>query len=129
MMEKQNRVSRSRHCNTRISQGDHSMAKERKMICTCGGVMELTTLHWFGFAIPGRKCDKCGEETVSATQSKLIDRRLRLQQVLRRPRKVIQIGNAMGITLPEDLKEIGIKIGKRVRAELIDDHSFKVVVE
>lgn len=99
------------------------------MMCGCGGWMKPETLTWFGVSVQGRKCTKCAEETISSTQSKVLERKMRLSQALKRPRKVVQIGNSMGITIPEELKKIGFKVGKRVKTELIDEHSFKVEIE
>ena len=36
--------------------------------------------------------------------------------------------NSMGITLPDKLKEFGIKIGETVKTEAIDSKSFKVIL-
>lgn len=105
------------------------MAKERKMICECGGGMKPTNVKWFGVLIPGRKCTLCKEETISSTQSKNLERQVRLRQALQRSRKIVRVGNAMGITLPEELRTIGFKIGKRVKTELLDEQSFKVIVQ
>ncbi len=105
------------------------MAKERKMICTCGGWMKPAQLKWLGVALSGRRCVKCGEETISATQSLLLDKKLSLAKALRRKRKILQVGNAIGITIPEELKNIGFRVGRRVRTELVGEKSLKVTVE
>ncbi len=42
-------------------------------------------------------------------------------------RKVIKIGNSMGLTLPDRLKEVGIHIGQKVKIEPVNDHSLNLV--
>ncbi|MBS3138006.1 hypothetical protein J4232_06250 [Candidatus Woesearchaeota archaeon] len=51
----------------------------------------------------------------------------RLHDAISSERKITRIGNSMGLILPERLQEFGIKIGKKIRTEVIDDKSFKVV--
>ncbi len=43
-------------------------------------------------------------------------------------REIIRIGNSMGFTLPDGLKEFGVKVGKRIKTEALGEKSFKVEI-
>ncbi len=105
------------------------MEKARKMKCECGGYLKQVMVSWDGIKAPGLRCGRCREETVSSRQVGMMLRKARLEHALRRKRKILQVGNAMGITIPEELKNIGFRVGRRVRTELVGDKSLKVTVE
>lgn len=71
-------------------------------------------------------CPKCGFTTLTKEQAQQYVRLRQLHQIVDNERKIIRIGNSVGFTLPEGLKEFGIKVGKKVRTEALGTNSFKV---
>lgn len=49
-----------------------------------------------------------------------------MHQVMDAERKIIRIGNSIGLTLPDKLQEYGAKVGRKVRLEAISPKSFRV---
>ena len=49
-----------------------------------------------------------------------------MHQVIDAERKIIKIGNSMGLTLPDGLRQFGAKIGKKVKIEALTPESFNV---
>ena len=50
------------------------------------------------------------------------------QEDLEKERKIIRIGNSVGLTLPEKISKYGIKVGDSVRIEAIDEKTFKLSI-
>ena len=104
------------------------MALKRKIICDCGGHLEEKEVeieHIFTHALV---CPKCGFITLTKEQAKEFRERLEFHRAIDQEKKVIRIGNSMGITLPEKLKDFGITAGSKVKIEAIDQKSFKVEI-
>lgn len=49
-----------------------------------------------------------------------------LHQIIDAKRKIIKIGNSMGLTFPDKLEDFGAKVGKDVKTEALGPKSFKV---
>ena len=102
------------------------MAKERKIRCDCGTLMEARQAHFEGFDTEAMVCSNCGFITLTKEQAVKYARLRQLHQIIDAERKIIRIGNSMGLTLPEGLKDLGVKVGKKVRTEALGENSFKV---
>ncbi len=102
------------------------MAKERKIRCDCGGVLHGSKAKFDGFETESMVCPKCGFTTLTKEQAVKFVRLKMLHEIIDDERKIIRVGNSMGITLPEQLKGFGIKIGAKVRTEALSNKSFKV---
>ncbi len=102
------------------------MAKERKIRCDCGGLMEARQARFEGFETEAMVCSKCGFSTLTKEQAQQYVRLKQLHRLIDDERKIIRIGNSMGFTLPEGLKEFGIKVGRKVKTEALGTNSFKV---
>lgn len=102
------------------------MARERKVRCDCGGEFLEKKVQYKGLSVPAMVCEKCGHTNLTWKQADYYMKLSRLHSILGRTRKIIKVGNSMGMLLPEKLREFGIKPGKKVRIDLIDRKSFKV---
>ncbi len=102
------------------------MAKERKIICDCGGILAEKKTMFGEFETDAMVCPKCGFTTLTKEQAERYARFKQLHQVIDARRNIIKIGNSMGITLPDKLKDFGVKVGRRVKTEALSENSFKV---
>ena len=83
--------------------------------------------------IPANVCQKCNLRLIPASIARYIDNTVdpfkELQHLLEKERKIIKVGNSIGLTLPEKLKEIGVHIGQTVKMKPIDKHSLTLTFE
>ena len=101
----------------------------KKLICICGGTIEEGIVDYEGFSISGFTCNKCGEITFSPEQFKIV---LQLKEVatkLNSKRKVVRIGNSLGITLPKAIKEIGVKEGSYIELKLGNKKRIELLIK
>ena len=102
------------------------MAKERKIRCDCGAAMEARQTQFEGFETEAMICPNCGFTTLTKEQAVKYARLRQLHQIIDAERKIIRIGNSMGFTLPDSLKDFGVKVGKKIKTEALGTNSFKV---
>ena len=102
------------------------MAKERKIKCDCGKFLIEKKIKFDDFETEAMVCPKCNFVTLTKEQAEKYAKLKQLHQIIDAERKIIKIGNSMGLTLPEGLHNFGIKIGKKVKTEAISSKSFKV---
>ena len=102
------------------------MAKERKIKCDCGGFLVDKLTKFEDFETKAMVCPKCNFITLTKEQAEKYVKLKQLHQIIDAERKIIKIGNSMGLTLPEGLQDFGAKIGKKVRIEALSSKSFKV---
>ena len=102
------------------------MAKERKIKCDCGGYFEKKTIVFDSFETEAMVCSKCNFTTLTKEQALKYAKLKQLHQIIDAERKIIKIGNSMGLTLPDGLQEFGAKVGKKIKTEALTAHSFKV---
>ncbi len=72
-------------------------------------------------------CPNCGHRTFTVEQAKEYARRERTHKALSKKRKVIRIGNALGLTLPKVLQEWGLKEGTPV-SFVMENKTIRLVV-
>ncbi|MBS3133096.1 hypothetical protein J4470_03120 [Candidatus Woesearchaeota archaeon] len=102
------------------------MATKRKIRCDCGAYLKPKLTDFEGFAAEAMICPKCGFTTLTKEQAERYVQSRQLHRIIDAERRVIRVGNSMGITLPEQLKSYGLRIGKKVRTTALDADSFKV---
>lgn len=102
------------------------MAKERKIRCDCGTLMEARQARFEGFDTEATVCPNCSFITLTKEQAVKYVRLKQMHQIIDAERKIIRIGNSMGLTLPDGLKYLGVKVGKKVRTQALGENSFKV---
>ena len=102
------------------------MDKPRKIKCDCGGYLEEKLAFFDSIKTEAMVCSKCGFTTLTKYQAKKYLKLKQLHQIVDAERKIIRIGNSMGLTLPDGLQEFGAKVGKKIKTEALTAHSFKV---
>ena len=104
------------------------MAQTRKITCDCGEILEEKEIEIDHILTYAMLCPKCGFTTLTKEQAKEFRKRIEFHKAIDQEKRVIQIGNSMGITFPEKLTDFGVRIGKKVKVEAIDSRSFKVIL-
>ena|SRR3989344_556314 len=102
------------------------MAQTRKLTCDCGKTLAEQQVSIDGISVKALVCPACHFTTLTKEQAVEFRKSLDMHHSIDQERRVIKVGNSMGITLPEKLKNFGITVGKKVKIEAIDEHSFKV---
>ena len=102
------------------------MAKQRKIKCDCGEILVEKKVKLEDFYTEAMVCPSCNFTTLTKEQAKKYAGLRQMHHIIDAKRKIIKIGNSMGLTLPEKLQVFGICIGKEVRIEALSAKSFKV---
>lgn len=105
------------------------MAKERKIKCDCGETLREEKVKFDSFETEAMKCPKCQFITLTREQAENYVKLKKLHEIIDAERKIIRVGNSIGFTLPDKLKEFGVKVGKKVKTEALTSKSFKVEIE
>jgi len=104
------------------------MGKTGKIMrCNCGGIFN-EVLHKDTFSYPIMECSSCRHSVFSIEQAKQYVRLERLHEKLTKQRKVIRVGNALGVTLPKVVRELGIKEGMTVSFQSLGKKALKLVI-
>ena len=102
------------------------MAKERKIKCDCGKFLIGKNVKFDHFETEAMVCPNCNFTTLTKEQAEKYAKLKQLHQIVDAERKIIKIGNSMGLTLPDRLQDFGARIGKKVKIEALGPKSFKV---
>ncbi|MFH1053687.1 MAG: hypothetical protein V1740_04710 [Candidatus Woesearchaeota archaeon] len=102
------------------------MAKQRKIECDCGAYLEEKRERLKNIETEVLICPKCKYITLTKEQAEKYVKLKLLHDIIDADRKIIRIGNSMGLTLPERLQEFGLKVGKKVRTKAVGTNSFLV---
>src|SRR3989344_543095 len=102
------------------------MADKRKITCDCGGHLENKIVEFDSIKTEAMVCSKCNFTTLTKEQAQKYVKLKQLHSILDAERRIIKIGNSMGLTLPDQLQEFGVKVGKKIRIEALTSSSFKV---
>ena len=105
------------------------MAPTRKLKCDCGDYLQEKETIIDHIPAKAMVCPKCDFTTLTKEQAKEFRKRVEFHQAVDQEKQVIRIGNSMGITLPEKLREYGLIVGSKVKIEAINEHSFKVEIK
>jgi len=102
------------------------MAAERKIKCDCGEFLIEKKTIFDSIETEAMVCPKCSFTTLTKEQAEKYVKLKELHQIIDAERKIIKIGNSMGLTLPDKLQDFGAKIGRKVKTEALSLKSFKV---
>ena len=102
------------------------MAKERKIKCDCGEILIEKKIKFDNFETEAMVCPKCNFLTLTKEQAERYAKLKQLHQIIDAERRIIRIGNSMGLTLPDRLQDFGAKVGKKVKIEALSPKSFKI---
>ena len=105
------------------------MAKERKIKCDCGGVLVEKRVPLDNLETEAMVCNKCEFTTLTKEQALRYVKLKQMHQIIDSERKIIKIGNSMGLTLPDRLQEFGAKVGRKVKTVALGPNSFKVEIQ
>lgn len=103
------------------------MVQKRKIECDCGGTFEEKEIKFKGIITRAEVCNKCSHTMFSPEQARDFIRLKELQEIVNSKRKIIKIGNSMGITLPEKLSDLGLKVGSKVKIKATGSRSFELM--
>jgi len=96
--------------------------------CDCGGAFTEQLYEFEGVKSEALVCDTCGYVTLTLKQAERLGKLKELQAILKQDRKLIKIGNSIGLTLPERLQEYGIKAGDRAQIKPIGERTFEISI-
>ncbi|MFH1917323.1 MAG: hypothetical protein ABIJ21_08740 [Nanoarchaeota archaeon] len=102
------------------------MAKERKITCDCKGILVEKRILFDDVETEAMVCSKCDFTTLTKEQAKNYIKLKQMHQIMDSERKIIKIGNSMGLTLPDRLREFGAKVGQKVKTVATGPTSFRV---
>ncbi|HLD56872.1 MAG TPA: AbrB/MazE/SpoVT family DNA-binding domain-containing protein [archaeon] len=94
--------------------------------CSCGGTIERGKTFLEGFLLEANICDKCGDFGLPIESAKELLRLREEAEKINSIRKVVKIGNSIGITLPPEAEEMGFKEGTSVDVHLIGEHEIVI---
>ena len=78
------------------------------------------------FETEAEVCPNCNYTCLTTEQAKKYVKLKELHEIIDAKRKIIKIGNSMGLTLPDKLQSFGAKVGKTIKIEALTENSFKV---
>jgi hypothetical protein len=96
-------------------------AKVKRCI-ECSGAMELAAVQVGDLSAEGYRCRECGHEVLTLAQMKEHERRRDLARAFAKPRKVVRVGNSVGLTLPKEL----FRVGQEFTVHVLDGHSLRI---
>ncbi len=103
------------------------MEERRKIRCDCGEYFVEGKTKVEGVDLRSLVCPNCGESTFTSEQVKEGRAILDAYDEINRKKKISKVGNSLALLLPEGIKKLGMNFGTKVKIELIDKKSFKVV--
>ena len=105
------------------------MEKKRKNIkCKCGeDYLKTTSEYYTDFEYEVEMCSKCGYKVFTVEQMKKYQNLLKLSTAeTSEPRKIIRIGNSLGITLPQIIKNIGLSVGDTAKLKFLSPQRVQI---
>lgn len=97
---------------------------KRSFKCNCGGRIEESQTLVEGFLIDAFVCNKCGEVTLSPQSAKQLLKLRAEAEKIDSERKVVRIGNSIGVTLPPEAESIGFREGQLVDVHVIGERQI-----
>ena len=96
--------------------------------CDCGGTFTEQLHDFESIQSSALVCQTCGYVTLTLKQAEVLMKLKELQTLLQQDRKLIKIGNSIGLTLPERLQDYGIKAGDIVKIKPIRERAFEISI-
>ena len=104
--------------------------KKKKLICKCGGELEPAKLFYEGFLLNCMRCNRCGEETFTLEQTKdVLELKELAQKIKGVRRKIITVGNSIGVSFPKKLENYGVRKGMKVKVRLVSPKMIGIELE
>lgn len=105
------------------------MDKKRTLRCDCGEELVPDEREFDDLKTEAMVCPLCGFTTLTKEQAQRLLQLKTLQGLLRKERKIIKVGNSIGLTLPEKLTEMGVHVDQKVKITPLDTHSLTLSFE
>ena len=99
---------------------------KEKLQCRCEGTIERKETLVEGFLLTADVCDKCGEVGLPLESAKELLRLHRDAKSIDSKRKIVRIGNSIGITLPHESEKVGFHEGGLTDIRLIGEGEISV---
>ena len=99
---------------------------KRSFKCNCGGKIEDSKTMLEGFLVEALVCNKCCEITLTPESAKELLKLREESEKINSIRKIVKIGNSIGVTLPPEAEEIGFKEGTTIDVLLIGQHEIVI---
>ena len=99
---------------------------KRTFKCNCGGKIEESKTILEGFLVDSLVCSKCSEITLTPESAKELLRLREESEKINSQRKIVRIGNSIGVTLPREAEKIGFTEGAEVDVQLIGEHQITI---
>jgi len=97
-----------------------------KLLCRCRGTIERKETFVEGFLLTADVCSKCGELGLPLESAKeLLWLRDAAKNIDSR-RKIVRIGNSIGITLPHYSEKVGFREGELADIRLIGEGEIAI---
>ena len=93
--------------------------------CECGGTFKVKETVVNEVATEAMVCDGCSYTTLTMDQAKYVTHIGLLQARLSKTRKVVRIGNSIGVTLPDEFA----KAGQFVKMVAKGDRTLEITVQ
>jgi len=100
--------------------------REMRLRCDCGKYFQNKEVEIKGIVTSAEVCSGCGYITFTREQAEAFFKAKELQEMIKGKRKIIRIGDSIGITLPEKMKSFGLKAGKELKARATGPRSFEL---
>lgn len=97
-----------------------------RLICRCGGTVERGKTLVEGFLLDANVCGKCGDVGLPLESAKELLRLREEAKSIDSERKIVRIGNSIGVTLPPEAENIGFKEGGLVDVHLIGEREILI---
>ena len=97
-----------------------------KLLCRCGGTIERKETFVEGFLLTADVCSRCGELGLPLESAKELLRLREESKSIDSRRKIVRIGNSIGITLPHYSEKVGFREGDLAEIRLIGNGEIAV---
>lgn len=101
------------------------MAKKKTLRCECGGGFRAQPYAVDKVQTEAMVCSRCGHAMFTVEQAKQYSRLRHLQSLFAKERKVVKMGNSVGVTLPEGFAHRG----QMVRMVPKDAHTLELTIK
>lgn len=94
--------------------------------CTCGGKIKESKAVVEGFVIDALVCEKCAAVTLTPDIAKQLLRLRAQAEKIQSERRVVRIGNSIGVTLPPEAEAIGFTEGRVVEMQVTGNQQISI---
>ncbi len=97
--------------------------------CDCGHILEEREVTIAGFSTPAMVCPACGFVTLTLEQARRLQMLQRLQELMGAEREITKVGDSLGILLPQEITEFGVKEGQKAKVDVSNGRRVEIEIE